>query len=125
MKGRDIMSMHYSVDLKKKLCEDICIKGKSTLKTANEFNVPIKTLEKWITAYNKNNHCFDSKIEFINDFKLINKPNDSYDDLSNEELKTILMKKDIEIARLKKGYQVKEGGMGRKVFVTFSKKNMK
>ena len=35
------------------------------------------------------------------------------------------MKKDIEIARLKKGYLAKEGGMEEKVFVTLSKKNMK
>ena len=35
------------------------------------------------------------------------------------------MKKDIEIARLKKGYLVKEGGMEQKVFVTFSKKEYK
>ncbi len=35
------------------------------------------------------------------------------------------MKKDIEIARFKKGYFVKEGGMEQKVFGTFSKKNMK
>ena len=126
MKGRVFMTMHYNIGLKKKLCEDICINGKSTLKTANEYNIPIKTLEKWITAFNKDNHCFDSKIEIINDFKIVNKPNDSYyDDLSFDELKKQLMKKDIEIARLKKGYIVKEGGMEQKVFVTFSKKNMK
>lgn len=126
MKGRVFMTMHYNIELKKKLCEDICINGKSTLKTANEYNIPIKTLEKWITAFNKDNHCFDSKIEIINDFKIVNKPNDSYyDDLSFDELKKQLMKKDIEIARLKKGYIVKEGGMEQKVFVTFSKKNMK
>ena len=120
------MTMHYNIELKKKLCEDICINGKSTLKIANEYNIPIKTLEKWITAFNKDNHCFDSKIEIINDFKIVNKPNDSYyDDLSFDELKKQLMKKDIEIARLKKGYIVKEGGMEQKVFVTFSKKNMK
>ena len=126
MKGRVFMTMHYNIELKKKLCEDICINGKSTLKTANEYNILIKTLEKWITAFNKDNHCFDSKIEIINDFKIVNKPNDSnYDDLSFDELKKQLMKKDIEIARLKKGYIVKEGGMEQKVFVTFSKKNMK
>lgn len=126
MKGRVFMTMHYNIELKKKLCEDICINGKSTLKIANEYNIPIKTLEKWITAFNKDNHCFDSKIEIINDFKIVNKPNDSYyDDLSFDELKKQLMKKDIEIARLKKGYIVKEDGMEQKVFVTFSKKNMK
>ena len=118
--------MQYNRELKKQLCENICFKGHSTLKTANEYNIPIKTLEKWITAFNKDNHCFDPIIESINVFKSINNPNHiDYNDLSNDELKIELMKKDIEIARLKKGYLVKEGGMGRKVFVTFSKKNTK
>ena len=35
----------------------------STSLTAMEFDIPIKTLEKWITAYNKNPNCFTS--EFI------------------------------------------------------------
>ena len=117
--------MHYNIELKKKLWYNICINGDSTIKTAEEFNVPLKTLEKWITAFNKNSYYFDKKIE-SNDFKLLNKPNTiNYDELSNDELIKQLMKKDIEIARLKKGYIVKEGGTGRKVFVTFSKKNMK
>ena len=42
-----------------------------------------------------------------------------------EELELEIMKKDIEIAHLKKRYLVKEGGVGEKVFVTFSKKNTK
>ena len=127
MKGCVNMNMHYSTELKKKLCEDICLHHASTIKTAKDYNVPLKTLEKWITAFNKDNHCFDPKVQFVNDFKLINNPSSdpNYDDLSNDELKKILMKKDIEIARLKKGYLVKEGGMGEKVFITFSKKNMK
>lgn len=37
--------MQYNRDLKKKLCEGICLNGLSTLKTANEYNIPIKTLE--------------------------------------------------------------------------------
>jgi len=109
MKGCVFMTMHYNTDLKKKLCEDICLKHASTIKTAKEFNVPLKTLEKWITAFNKDNHCFDPKVELINDFKIISEPNNTnYDDLSFDELKKQLMKKDIEIARLKKGYLVKE-----------------
>lgn len=120
------MNTKYNSDLKKKLCTNICFNGKSTIKTAEEYNVPLKTLEKWITAFNKDNHCFDPKIE-ENDLKIIDSftSNNSYDDLSNEELKKQLMKKDIEIARLKKGYLVKEGGMEEKVFVTLSKKNTK
>ena len=120
------MNTQYTIELKRKLCTDICINGKSTIKTALEYNVPLKTLEKWITAFNKDNHCFDSRIE-ESDFKTIDLPSSdsSYDDLSVDDLKKQLMKKDIEIARLKKGYLVKEGGMEEKVFVTLSKKNMK
>ena len=119
--------MKYSRDLKKELCEKICVNGDSTLKTANEYGIPIKTFEKWITAYNKDNHCFDPIIETITDIKLINNINNTidYNDLSNAELKHELMKKDIEIERLKKNHSVKEGGMGQKVFITFSNKNMK
>ena len=120
------MNTQYTIELKRKLCTDICINGKSTINTAVEYNVPLKTLEKWITAFNKDNHCFDPRIE-ESDFKIIDLPSydSSYDDLSVDELKKQLMKKDIEIARLKKGYLVKEGGMEEKVFVTLSKKNMK
>lgn len=31
----------------------------STLKTAQQFDIPIKTLEKWITAYNKDHNVFN------------------------------------------------------------------
>lgn len=121
------MNTHYNIELKKKLCENVCLYHASTIKTAQEFNVPLKTLEKWITSFNKDNHCFDPKVEFVNDFKLVssNHTDSSYDDLSIDDLKKQLMKKDIEIARLKKGYLVKEGGMENKVFVSLSKKNMK
>ena len=54
------MNTQYTIELKRKLCTDICFNGKSTIKTAEEYNVPLKTLEKWITAFNKDNHCFDS-----------------------------------------------------------------
>lgn len=129
------MNMHYDTQLKKKLCEDICLNKASTIKTAQEYNIPLKTLEKWITAFNKDCHCFDPKVEddnvpkIVSDFKIVNgfKKNDNsnYDNCSIDELKKELMKKDIEIARLKKGYRVKEGGMEKKVFVILSKKNMK
>jgi len=53
------MPKSYSRDFKKMLVELIYIQGHSTSKTADEFNVPIKTLENWVTAYNKDIHCFD------------------------------------------------------------------
>ena len=116
----------YSNSLKKKMCEEICLNGASTIKTANKYNVPLKTLEKWITSYHKNPNCFDFKNE-PSDFRFIDSnPNDiSYDELDHNELKLLLLKKDIEIARLKKGYMVKGDGTVKKEFITFFKKNMK
>lgn len=116
---------HYPNSLKKQLCVDICYNKKSTIKTADEFSIPLKTLEKWITAFNKDPDCFDD-INFI-DFHFVHPPSStsSYQDLSTEELKKELLKKDIQIARLKKNYLVKDDGLGKKVFVIFSKKNSK
>ena len=101
------MNMHYDTQLKKKVCEDICLNKASTIKTAQEYNIPLKTLEKWITAFNKERHCFDPKFEatnvpkLVNDFKIVNnfKKSDSsnYDNLSINELKKELMKMDIEL----------------------------
>lgn len=53
------MAQSYSRDFKKMIVELICIQKHSTIKTAEEFHVPLKTVENWITAYNKDNHCFD------------------------------------------------------------------
>lgn len=53
------MPRRYSRDFKKMIVELIKLENHSTIKTAEQFNVPLKTLENWITAYNKNNHCFD------------------------------------------------------------------
>lgn len=54
----------YSREFKKMAVELIYISHQSTIKTANDLNIPLKTLEKWITAYNKNNRVFDS--DYIN-----------------------------------------------------------
>ena len=50
---------YYSKDFKKMAVELVCISKNSTLKTAKDLNVPIKTFEKWITAYNKDNNVFN------------------------------------------------------------------
>lgn len=80
--------MKYNRELKKELCEKICLNKVSTIKTSKEYNIPIKTLEKWIIAYNKDNHCFDSIIETVTDIRIINNINNSidYNDLSLNNL---------------------------------------
>ena len=51
---------YYSKEFKKMAIDLIKVSKQSTSKTADDLNIPLKTLEKWITAYNKNNHIFDS-----------------------------------------------------------------
>lgn len=51
---------YYSNEFKKMALDLIKISKQSTIKTAKDLNIPLKTLEKWITAYNKNNKIFDS-----------------------------------------------------------------
>ena len=39
------LNTHYAIELKRKICQDICLNGKSTMKTANEYGIPLKTVE--------------------------------------------------------------------------------
>ena len=56
--------MKYNRELKKELCEKICVNKNSTINTAKEYNIPLKTLEKWITAYNILRKFFHILIEY-------------------------------------------------------------
>lgn len=60
---RGIIIMKYSYELKNYIVKRIVEQHYSTSLTAMEFDIPLKTLEKWITAYNKNPNCFTN--EFI------------------------------------------------------------
>ena len=53
------MNSVYCIDLKRKLCTEVCLNGKSTIKIAHEYHIPLKTLEKWITAFYKDPHIFE------------------------------------------------------------------
>ena len=60
MKGCVFMARTYERSFKKRICELIIVQKNSTTKTAKRFSVPLKTVENWITAYNKDNHCYDA-----------------------------------------------------------------
>lgn len=57
-----LMPRTYKREFKKKICELIVVEKHSTKKTAEENNVPLKTVEKWITTYHKDNHCYDPEV---------------------------------------------------------------
>lgn len=54
----------YSNQFRKGVCQLTCDCGHSPSKTAEEYEIPLKTLEKWITAYNKNPCCFDKSDDY-------------------------------------------------------------
>lgn len=53
------MPRKYDNNFKSMIVNLIVNEKHSTLKTTNQFDIPIKTLEKWITAYNKDNNVFN------------------------------------------------------------------
>ena len=112
----------YTNELKKLMCKAVCDDHKSTITIAELYHVPLKTFEKWITAYNKDPEVFNS--QGIAEFKISKNFERDYANLSKDELRNELMKRDVEIARLKKGYAVKGVGT-KKEYISFSKKNTK
>ena len=81
-----------------------------------EYGVSRSCAQEWQTQYKRSAGILPAKItkQDVSD----------YDDLSKEELLLELMKKDIEIERLKKGYSVKGVG-AQKEFVTIKDANTK
>lgn len=67
------MPRKYDNNFKSMLVNLIVNEKHSTMKTAQQFDIPLKTLEKWITAYNKDNKVFDSnyktQAQVIDDLK--------------------------------------------------------
>ena len=54
------MPRKYEQNFKSMIVNLVVNEKHSTIKTAEQFNIPLKTLEKWITAYNKDNNVFNS-----------------------------------------------------------------
>ncbi len=52
------MTKKYANEFKYQVVDLICNKHASTSLTADSFNVPLKTVEKWVTAYNKDNNVY-------------------------------------------------------------------
>lgn len=67
------MPRKYDNNFKSMLVNLIVNEKHSTIKTAQQFDIPLKTLEKWITAFNKDNNIFDadykSQAQIISDLK--------------------------------------------------------
>ena len=91
------MPRKYDNNFKSMIVNLIVNEKHSTLKTSEQFEIPLKTIEKWITAFNKDNTCFNAdyktQAQVIDDLKRRN----SALERDNEILKktiTLLAKKE-------------------------------
>ena len=94
MQGRTV----YSNELKMMICDRICEQGESTSRVATKFAIPLKTVEKWVTAYHK-----DPKVFQIPDgyFAAQRKAYaHRYDEMSPSEMIQELKRKDNQISYL-------------------------
>jgi len=99
------------------------LNGESAVKLAKEINTTDKMIREWTQKYEKNGlnglKSNTGKHKNPNAGLHLKRPKNKI-----EELEFELMKKEIEIARLKKGYIVKGVG-AKKEFVTTFDKNIK
>ena len=98
------------------------LNGESAMKLADEFEIDRTRIYRWLKKYEingleglKSNTGKASKHNKYNGLYL-RKPKNRI-----EELEIEIMKKDIEIARLKKGYSVKGVGQEKEFVTTFNK----
>lgn len=93
--------------------------GKLKIKDiAKQLNVSLSCISIWKKSYRESVGLSSSKS------KRAKVSDSSYKNMNNEQLKKELMRKDIEIERLKKGYVVRGCG-GKKEFVSLNKLNIK
>lgn len=112
----------YTFEEKEEIVKRYLNKGESYLTLEKETGIPHRNIERWVKGYLNN-----GKDGLVNQKKAGNK----YAALHRtknlnevERLKLELMKRDIEIERLKKGYYVKGDGSN-KEYITINRKNLK
>lgn len=91
------MPRKYDNNFKSMLVNLIVNEKHSTIKTAEQFEIPLKTLEKWITAYNKDHNVFNSNYLSLNQQVQFLKKKNAQLERDNEILKktiTLLAKKE-------------------------------
>lgn len=98
------------------------LKGETIAELVREYQIGNKIIYKWLKKYEENGidglKSNTGKHNFISNHKgiYLRKPKNRI-----EELEIEIMKKDIEIARLKKGYNVKGVGQEKEFVTTFNK----
>lgn len=97
----------YSKEEKRAIGKEAYDKVDTLANLARKYNVPYQSVVNWRAAYAKS----------IGEVSLKSASSKRYEEMNEAELRAKLLKRDIENARLKKGYVVKGGGK-KKVYDT-------
>ena len=105
--------MKYSKEFRDKVCQeylttDIVRKG-----ICEKYNLPLNTIKCWLFIYYPDEYKIDKKTRSYKQANVILKNTDkvSFKEMTKEQLQAELIKKDFEIARLKKsihGYAIRK-----------------
>ena len=90
------MAIKYNNDFKAMIVDIIVSKKMGTSQTAIFYGIPLKTVEKWITAYNKDNSCFSS--DYLSDKQKIKALEKKISELETQNL---ILKKTIALLNIK------------------------
>lgn len=53
------MRNKYDIRIKNQVTKEICVEKKSTSAVAARYNIPLKTVENWVTQFNKNLNAYN------------------------------------------------------------------
>lgn len=105
--------MKYSKEFREKVCEEYLYTDIGRIEICEKYNLPLNTIKCWLFRYYPNEYKNDKKgrhYTMPNEFNAeayISKKHLNYKnikDMTKDEMIAELIKKDFEIARLKKKY---------------------
>lgn len=112
----------YSKEFKEKICNEYLNSDITRKAIAEKYNIPFETFKCWMKKYYSDGHKINGTTKIFG--KMIE--NSDYNSMSLEELKLELIKKEIELERLKKNYAVKiNPTTGKKEYIIFKDKTTK
>lgn len=100
------MAKSYSNELKHKVSYKICVDKESTSKIAEEYGIPLKTVEKWVTSFNKDPECFKVSDGYI--FAQRSFYASRYDSMDREKLIKEIKRRDTQIQYLQSVISAKD-----------------
>lgn len=108
----------YNNEFRISVCEEYINSNITRKEIAEKYNIPFETFKSWMKRYYPIDKNANTSTKIYH--KMVEQSD--YKTMSADELKLELIKKDIEIERLKKKYAVNINPSGEKEYVIYSDK---